>query len=653
MVEARRIEGPRLNAEAAQLLAWVSVALLNQGFIAFLLPSVSAGRSLLHRAFDLGQLLALGALSWGFVRAARWVAERRGLLQPRPWQEAALLAPVAFGIGLATASDDVSNLAERLDKPVWLLVVGFSGACAVALGATRLLQLQLLRGPVARGAQAAAGVALALANACSVPRDYFACHFMAGWLAALLIANALEGLPFGFRTARRWLVLELGAASVGVVAIGAPAPGDVQLRLQALPSSVLAPFVARLRPTEEVASSDVPAAFKASPWFSNRSGIADVAATRAIRPEKPPIVLLFTVDAFRADVLENPGYRKKLPNFSKLRGESSYFPTAVSPTASTMTTMASIFSGRYYSQLHWGPDKKVPLLEATPRFPELLSAKGVRTLLLAPTLGRIDGASGVARGFAKEVVIPQKGRPVGVLVDALIAELDASSDGPNFIYSHVIEPHAPYDLAGKKGTAFQRYLREIGLVDRELGRLRQYLEEKGLAERTYFIITADHGEGFGEHGTFNHARTAYEELVRVPFFFYLPGRAGQDLATPVTGMDIGPTVLDLFGLPSPGFWMGQSLLPLVAGQVAGLERAIAIDTGRKIQALYLSSGHKVIFTRPERTTEVYDLKKDPGELNNLAVNPDKATRQAIQVGSYFFKAIRPNEPGFESPEIKF
>jgi hypothetical protein len=650
--EAGNTEAPRLDPEAAQLLAWVAVAILNQAFIAFLLPPTSAGRSLLHRVFDFGQLLALGALSWGFVRAVRWLGQRRGVLRARPWQEAALLALVAFGMGLATASDDVSNLAERTEAPRWLLVVGLSAAFALALGCSRLLQLQ--RGPFARGAQAAAAGALALLNASSVPRDYFACHLMAAWLAASLIANALEGLPFGFSVARRWILLELAAAGLGAAAIGAAAPGDVQLRLLALPSSVLAPFIARLQPDADETGSDlVPANLKASAWFNDRKSAADIAATRAIKPSKPPIVMFFTVDAFRADVLENADNLKKLPNFAKLRRQSSYFPVARSPTASTMTSMASIFSGRYHSQLHWGADKKAPLVEPTPRFPELLSARSVQTLLLAPTLGRIYGASGVARGFAKEVMVPQKGRPAGIIVDTILAELDAAPSGPRFIYAHMIEPHAPYNLAGKEGTSFQRYLREIGLVDRELGRLREYLEQKGLADRTYFIISADHGEGFGEHGTFNHARTAYDELVRVPFFFYLPGHSGQELATPVSSMDIGPTVLDLFGLPAPGFWMGQSLLPLVAGEVTELERPIAIDTGGHIQALCFNSGQKVIFTRAQHTTEVYDLKRDPLELNNLAGNPDRATRQAIQIAAYFFNAIRPKEPGFESPEIKF
>lgn len=629
-------------------MGWAAVALLNQACIAYLLPAASLGRSLLHRAFDFGQLLAAGALSWGFVRGVRWLGQRSGARQT-PWAEAAVLAAVVFAIGLATAGADVSNLAERLEAPRWLLVVGISAVFGSALGGSRLLQPA--RG-VARGAQAVVGVALVLFNAASVPRDYFACHLMAAWLAALLIANSLEGLSLRSRPVRPRLLVESAAALWGVAAVVAPAPVDVQLRLQALPSSALAPFIVRLQPYDEQISSElIPAALKASAWFSDRKGAAEVPATRAIAPAQPPIVMFFTIDAFRADVLENADYLKQLPNLATLRRESSYFPVARSPTASTMTSMASIFSGRYYSQLEWGPNKKAPLVEASPRFPELLGASGVSTLLLAPTLGRIYGASGVARGFAKEVMVPQKARPAGVTVDAIIAELDAAPGGPRFIYSHFIEPHAPYDLAGKQGTSFERYLREIALVDRELGRLRRFLARKGLADRTYFIISADHGEGFGEHGTFNHARTAYEELVRVPFFFFfLPGRSGQELPVQVTSMDIGPTVLDLFGLPTPGFWMGQSLLPLVAGSQKQLERQVAVDTGGHIQALCLSSGYKVIFTRALRTTEVYDLKRDPDELVNLALDSQPETRRAIQIAAYFFDAIKRKDATFEGAE---
>ncbi len=642
-----------LGAEAAQLAAWMGLALLNQLLITWLLAPAAGKTRLLHHAYDLGQLLALGGVVWGGIHATRLVVARfrPGILDRRRSQ-AALLGFSVLVVGLLTAADDVSNLAHRVALPQWLVTFGLASVFALVLGASRLLwspTSTLLRVALATG-----GLTLAVINALSLQRDYFACHLMAAWLSSLLISNALEGLTLPPVRRPLRLLLPLLATAAGAVAVLVPAPGDVRLRLYALPSSVLAPLIARLSPDDRTSSlGDVPAKHRNSPWFESRESLGSVPATGAIVPAKPPIVMFFTVDAFRADVIENPRHTKKLPEFMRLRRESSYFRVARSPTASTMTTMASIFSGKYYSQLRWSGDKKVPLIEETPRFPELLARNGVSTLLVAGTLGRIYGASGVARGFATEIQVPPRPKPATVAVDAIIADLERASEGPLFVYSHFVDPHQPYDLAGKKGTPFQRYLAEVGLVDRQLGRLRAYLADKGLAERTYIIISADHGEAFGEHGMFNHARSAYEELVHVPLFFYAPGRTGQDLTAPVTLMDIGPSVLDLFGLATPGFWMGQSLLPLIAGKATTLQRPVAVDTGGHIQALYLDDGYKVIFTRSKRTVEVYALHHDPKELTNLAESDDPRARAAIATGNFFFSAIARKEPGYESPEEKF
>jgi membrane-anchored protein YejM (alkaline phosphatase superfamily) len=384
----------------------------------------------------------------------------------------------------------------------------------------------------------------------------------------------------------------------------------------------------------------VPKRYRDSPWFRDRRDVGQVAATRAIVPSKPPIVLFFTIDALRADLLEHAEHRESLPELVRLRSVSSYFTRARSPTASTLTTMSTVFAGKYYSQMQWNrSNSKHPLIEPTPRFPELVSAAGIHTLLVAGSQGRLSGSYGVGVGFKKEVNVPRV-KPATGNVDAIIAELEQIGDAPLFVYAHFIEPHMPYDLAGKKGTPFERYLREVALVDRQLKRLRRFLEERGLAERTYLIVTADHGEAFGEHGTTAHARTVYEEAVHVPFFFYLPGRQGQELDVLVSGIDVGPTVLDLFNLPAPGFWMGQSLLPVVAGTARKLERPLAIDTGRYVQALCFDDGRKVIFNRPQHTTEVFDLKQDPKELTNLAASDAPRIKEAIQIGEFFFSRIR-------------
>jgi hypothetical protein len=626
-----------VDAANAQLLAWAALALLNQLLIVLLLPPVDAKTRALHQAYDFGQMLALGVVSWATVTAFGLLRARLGFgWLARWWVRPVLVGLAVLGVGLLTGSDDVANLADRLEQPQRLLTLALALTFALPLAAT-----QLLRAPARawlRVALALAGIALAAANALILKGDYFACHFMVAWLAALVIAAALEGLSLpGVRRGKRLAALAV-ATVVSVAAVAIPAKGDVRLRLFDLPSSVLPPLTAGFL-SDEQRLAHVPARYEDSPWFRDRTSLPPVPPTRAIVPGKPPIVMFFTVDAFRADVMESAQNRRAWPELARLRKTSTFFTVARSPTASSMTTMASVFAGKYFSQLHWGPVKAEPLLEKTPRFTELLSQNGVRTLLVGGTLGMIYGKSGVARGFATEVVVRGR-RPAEATVDVIKTELDASSEGPIFIYSHMIEPHAPYNLAGKKGSPYQRYLREIGLVDRALARLREYLEAKGVADRTYLIISADHGEAFGEHGMFKHARTAYEEMVRVPLFLYLPGREGQRLDTPVNVIDVGPTVLDLFGLPTPGFWMGQSLLPLAAGTVETLERPVIVDTGRQVQAYCFPDGMKVIFTRPKHTTEAFDLKRDPGELVNLAGKGDPVVDAAVATADLFFGNIR-------------
>jgi arylsulfatase A-like enzyme len=145
---------------------------------------------------------------------------------------------------------------------------------------------------------------------------------------------------------------------------------------------------------------------------------------------------------------------------------------------------------------------------------------------------------------------------------------------------HYLETHSPY-FAGNKGDApFTRYLAEASIVDGYLGRLRKEIVDLGLADRTVIIVAADHGEAFGEHQTWFHAVSVYEELLRVPLLIHVPGVAARRVDTPVTLMDLGPTILDLFGQTTPGSYMGQSLVPFLRGQSPTLTRPIAAETGR-------------------------------------------------------------------------
>lgn len=642
-----------LDAGAAQLVAWCALALVNQPMLVARLPPAPLGTRLLHHAFDAGQLIALGVLSLGLVRLARQALSWLPCGRWRGHFSAGLLGGVGFAVAMATIGEDVSNLAMRLEARLALVRLAASLAFALVLVAT-LLWRRLTPAPL-RLAGLPVGAAVAAGNALVLVGDYPAVHLLVAWLAALLVGIAVEGRRlFGPGPLTRRAGVGL-LTLAGAVALLVRPPSDVQRRLHSLPSSVVAPLASRLHPSRGgIAVLKIPREYRLSPWFRDRSGHPPVPSTRAFRPSGPPVVLLLTVEAMRADVLEKGEYKRTLPALHRLRAASAYFTHARAATSATTTSIASLFTCRYYSSLRWNKlgDSRVTLTDETPRLAELLAQAGVRTVHLA-TYGRLRAVNGVGRGFQEERWIPEGRRRGASVVDRLIADLDANPDRPYFAYAHFDDSHAPYDRAGKQGKAFDRYVREIGLFDAELARLRQHLEERGLAGRTVIVVAGDHGEAFGEHGTFFHAKSVYDEELRVALLVHVPGRRPVESAVPVTLLDLGPTILDLFGVATPGACMGESLAPLVAGEPSQLTRPIGIDTGRRIQGLVLADGKKTILELRQQVVEVYDLRMDPGERNNLAEGGAPDVEAAIETTKLFFEVHRRQDAGYEPPWQKF
>jgi hypothetical protein len=645
-----RADFVRVDLASSQLVAWLLLALLNQVIATVQLPAVSARVNALHRLYDFGQLLALGALSWSIVWARNTLVRR--LPAAAQWLGLPAFAALALVVGLFTLPDDILNLAERRSTPPWQMTALFSLAFACTLVVAAYLR-RVVRG-WRRGLAGAAGLALFTFNALVLPGDYFGSHLLIAWLAALLLAAAVEGLSVPGAALPK---SSIGGVVVGmwsVISLLIPANDRVRLRLYQLPSSCVQPLLAVLLPEGAGAIAErVPPRYRHSEWFQPRARLAPVAPSRAIVPIAPPIVMFFTIDAMRADVLETPKYREQLPVLAGLRDSGVYFTHARSPTASTMTTLASALAGKYYSQLRWGGSGLGATLLSEPgsRLAELLDAAGVGTLFVSGLPKRIQNDARAAQGFRQHVELPRSQAGAGLAVDAIIRELERRRGGPLFVYGHFMEPHAPYNLAGRHGTQFERYVREIGLVDRELGRLRGYLKSAGLADHSYLFVSADHGEAFGEHGVVNHARTMYEELLRVPLLVEAPGGVARHVSEPVTLIDVGPTVLDLFGLPTPEFWMGESLSPLLAGKAISLGRPIAFDGARRIQGLCFPEGYKVILDASRKTVEVYDLKRDPAELNNLVDEPDMIG--FIEASRLFFDVVTHRAPGYTIPKRKF
>jgi arylsulfatase A-like enzyme len=205
-------------------------------------------------------------------------------------------------------------------------------------------------------------------------------------------------------------------------------------------------------------------------------------------------------------------------------------------------------------------------------------------------------------------------------------------------------------LGRRKGKQFDRYLSEVAVVDTQLRRVLDMLADTGLDQRTVLIITADHGEAFGEHGNKTHGTTLYEEEIRVPLMIRTPSRFAARIDQLISLLDLGPTVLDLFNQATPGHYMGQSLKPFLVGETPKLTRPVASE-GRLKQAMIFPDGIKVIYDTRKRTSEVYDLTRDPGEQDDLSDDEAIASEPVARLRA-FFEAHTLKRDGYEPPYVR-
>ncbi len=357
---------------------------------------------------------------------------------------------------------------------------------------------------------------------------------------------------------------------------------------------------------------------------------------------KQPLVVLITVDALRADVLADPALEKRYPNLTWLKKRGAYFTRANSCGSQTSVSLTSMFASRYFSQMNWAKHGygRMRFLYAAAdksvRFPQIVTDAGIPTRSFAPIIFLSDHF-GIVRGFADETQVVKNRRHAAAreVMNPLLKAITDHKRGPALFYTHLMEPHEPYNRGKlKEGSDWERYLSEIEVVDQWVGRLwrtmRRYHRRDG-----YIILSADHGEAFGEHGTKYHTKTLYEEMLRVPLIIWGPSIMRRTIDTHVSLIDIGPTVLHTFRLPVPETYMGRSLWPVLRGQTATLPRPIFVE-GRLRQAMYTPDGLKVIEDTVRRITEVYDLEADPGELRNIfELEPERAHGAVSEMRAFF------------------
>lgn len=375
-----------------------------------------------------------------------------------------------------------------------------------------------------------------------------------------------------------------------------------------------------------------------------RKDVLDPAELDRLFPNRRKLnVLLLTIDAVRADRFGRASSRRLTPNLDLLADRGAVFTSAWSTYPATSQAFASIMSGLYPSATD-----VVTALRATgerlterrqPTLPALMAASGRRTEAVTSFSRAMmkNWFPHIRSGFetfnARADAYGESETPdaAKIIADA-IGSLDRADGRPFFLWVHILDPHHPYTpigpaLFGKK--PIDLYDAEIHYADREIGRLLDALEVRGLMSETIVCFLSDHGEEFGEKGRYQHASAVSELQIHVPLMFFGPGIERNEITAPVDFTDVAPTILEWVGAEIPSGMHGQSQLKrLIGGATNGEPQGPAAWAFAELNEPEMTVGGrrfavrdgalKLEFDDENRETFLYDLSVDPNESRDLA-----------------------------------
>lgn len=358
-------------------------------------------------------------------------------------------------------------------------------------------------------------------------------------------------------------------------------------------------------------------------------------------PKSPLNVVIVTGDTIRADRLPAYGYeRLETPHLDRMVREGVLFEHAQTVVPLTLPAHSSLFTGTY--PLHHGvrdnggyylEDDQVTLAES-------LQERGYATGAFVGAFV-LDSRWGIHQGFDRyfddfdfskyeKVSLDSVQRRGGEVLAEALSWMETARTGPFFSWIHLYDAHTPYEppepyRSRYAGYLFGQYDGEIAYVDSLVGELLDWLEGRGLLEQTIVIFIGDHGESLGDHEEMTHGFFIYDATMHVPFIMRLPAGSdekGRRIAAQVRSIDVMPTLLDLLGGEVPAAVQGQSLLPLLRGEVDDLN-LIAYGESyyprhhygwSELKSLRNGALHFIDAPRPE----LFDVRMDPGQRDNLA-----------------------------------
>ena len=417
-----------------------------------------------------------------------------------------------------------------------------------------------------------------------------------------------------------------------------------------------------------------------------------------------PNVLLIVFDTFRTDELGTYGSTRGItPAVDAFAKGGTVFDWAVSTAGWTLPSHATMFTGRYPQRTNVDFDHGLGTRDAT--IAEAFRARGYETAGFAGNLQYVTWESGLDRGFMtwsdfprslemvlkstlhgqtnfmeeflrapamraklralrrKRLLVEPKPEPPPVdareITDRFLAwqgQRDASR--PYFAFLNYFDPHKPYLTPPKlpladvsPDTLRAGYERDIGFLDEHVGRLLAALERRGALDSTLVVITADHGEHFGEHGLQGHSNSLYTALIHVPLIVRWDGHvpAGRRVSRTVSQRDLAQTLADVAGLRDvrfPGYSLAaawRDSLTSASEAVAQHERATVRDFAEPAAELGMTAivGDRwhMIRTMRRALEEMYDYRTDGSEGRNM-VGADAAAAARATLVERLREALR-------------
>lgn len=392
----------------------------------------------------------------------------------------------------------------------------------------------------------------------------------------------------------------------------------------------------------------------------------------SLTQEKPPNVLLISVDTLRPDHLSSYGYeRSTSPTIDRLAAEGVLFEQHVSSTSWTLPAHAAMFTS-LVDTVHGCFETDRVLAHDRVTLAEHFSEAGYQTagFFAGPYL---HPAFGLGQGFEVYEDCTSYGQALAELpteawsmdravmqashrdvtnptvYDRVSAWLGGRSDDPFFLFVHLWDAHfdfmppPPYDtmfdpdydgeVTGRdfffdssiNAAMPERDLHhlialydgEIAWTDHHIGLILADLERQGVLDDTIVAVTSDHGTEFFEHGGKAHRMTLFDEVIRIPLILRYPPRLdpGLRVARQTRMIDLAPTLLDLAGLPPARQAMGHSLAAASSGEEP-LALSELFSVGRRLRAIRTSET-KLIHDSNRHSQFYFDLADDPGERQPL------------------------------------